>query len=69
MKKLDRNRPYGEVIGPCGHAYEQDGCRFDVDGNSIEPVPEKKRKKEADSEATSERETGSDDQVGKQMEG
>ena len=39
MRKLDRNKPFGEVHGARdGHKYEQDGIKFDNDGiEYVEP--------------------------------
>ena len=41
-RKLNRNRPYGEVYGIAGHRYEQDGFKFDPAGiciNCPEDIP------------------------------
>lgn len=35
MGALDRTRPYGQVTGTAGHVYEQDGKKFDGEGNEI----------------------------------
>jgi hypothetical protein len=34
-RRLDRARPYGEVIGEAGYRFEQDGTRFDDQENEI----------------------------------
>ena len=36
MPKLDRSRPFGEVYGPSDHRYEQDGLKFDANGDAVE---------------------------------
>jgi hypothetical protein len=36
---LDRNRPYGIVYGNAGHAFEQDGKKFDSQGREIRDLP------------------------------
>lgn len=44
MIKLDRKRPYGEIIGSTdGSKYDQDGRIFDVDGNEIIQEQEKRK--------------------------
>jgi len=35
MGKIDKNRPYGQVIGVSDHVYEQDGKFFDAAGEEI----------------------------------
>jgi len=35
MGKIDKNRAYGQVIGPADHVYEQDGKFFDAAGEEI----------------------------------
>lgn len=39
MARLDRSRPFGEVYGPSDHRFEQDGLRFDANGDAIEGPP------------------------------
>lgn len=34
-KRLDRARPYGEVVGDAGYRFEQDGALFDDQENEI----------------------------------
>ena len=34
-KKLDWDKPYGEIIGPHRASYDQDGSFFDSSGNEI----------------------------------
>ncbi len=36
MKKLDRSRSYGQVFGDASHSFEQDGRKFDHEGNEVD---------------------------------
>jgi len=35
MAQVDFSRPYGEVYGEASHRYEQDGKRFDAQGDEV----------------------------------
>lgn len=48
MTTLDRKRPFGQTYGPVGHAYEQDGKKFDHEGKEVLSDEEKAARKAAE---------------------
>jgi DNA-directed RNA polymerase alpha subunit len=39
VKTLDKSRPHSTVYGQADHAFEQDGLRFDREGNCLDKAP------------------------------
>lgn len=50
MAKLDKSRPYGEVVGECDYRFEQDHKFFDTQGNEVKPKVQEVDLKEANVE-------------------
>lgn len=40
MMNLDKSRSYAEIYGVAGHRFEQDGLRFNAQGECIDTIPE-----------------------------